>query len=180
MNNDDERPPAVGQQESVDPGRPVAAVRLHHLALTVTDLDAAVEWYGRVFGLRPFKEGPHEGGFARVLSTADRSLMVALHRHDANAAQRFSETVTGLDHAGLGVPTRADLVAWQDHLEANGVQRAAAADRPLTQSPIADEPYASILVFRDPDNIQLELFAFTGSNLEHAVSQAFAADAERD
>ena len=26
-------------------------------------------------------------------------------------------------------------------------------------SPIADEPYASVLVFRDPDNIQLELFA---------------------
>ena len=31
--------------------------------------------------------------------------------------------------------------------------------KPLTQSPIADEPYGSVLVFRDPDNIQLELFA---------------------
>jgi hypothetical protein len=29
----------------------------------------------------------------------------------------------------------------------------------LTQSPIADEPYGSVLVFRDPDNIQLELFS---------------------
>jgi glyoxylase I family protein len=34
-----------------------------------------------------------------------------------------------------------------------------AAEKPLTQSPIADESYASVLVFRDPDNIQLELFA---------------------
>jgi hypothetical protein len=57
------------------------------------------------------------------------------------------------------VPTRADLEAWQGHLEANGVIRSDAADKPLTQSPIADEPYGSVLVFRDPDNIQLELFA---------------------
>jgi hypothetical protein len=35
--------------------------------------------------------------------------------------------------------------------------RADAADKPLTQSPIADESYGSVLVFRDPDNIQLEL-----------------------
>ncbi len=159
-------------------GIPEAGPRLHHLALTVTDLDASVEWYGRVFGLRAFKEGPHEGGFARVLSTSDRSLMIALHRHDRNVGQRFSETVTGMDHVGLGVPSRDDLVAWQDHLEAHGVVRAAAADRPLTQSPIADEPYASILVFRDPDNIQLELLAFAGSTVEQAVSRAFTAGAQ--
>jgi glyoxylase I family protein len=44
-------------------------------------------------------------------------------------------------------------------LETNGVVRAEVADKPLTQSSIADEPYGSVLVFRDPDNIQLELFA---------------------
>ena len=52
-----------------------------------------------------------------------------------------------------------DLEAWQDHLEVNGVVRSDTADKPLTQSPIADEVYGSVLVFRDPDNIQLELFA---------------------
>ena len=44
-------------------------------------------------------------------------------------------------------------------VETNGVVRADVADKPLTQSPIADEPYGSVLVFRDPDNIQLEFFA---------------------
>jgi len=57
------------------------------------------------------------------------------------------------------VPSRRDLELWQEHLETNGVVRVDTADKPLTQSPIADEPYASVLVFRDPDNIQLELFA---------------------
>lgn len=179
---DERRPQAAAQRDPHESGIgiPPAGARLHHLALTVTDLDASVEWYGQVFGLRAFKEGPHEGGFARVLSTSDRSLMIALHRHDRNAGQRFSETDTGMDHVGLGVPSRADLVAWQAHLEAHGVVRAAAADRPLTQSPIADEPYASILVFRDPDNIQLELFAFAGAAVEQAISQAFAARDDLD
>lgn len=57
------------------------------------------------------------------------------------------------------MPSRSDLEAWQSHLEAHGVVRSATADKPSTQPPIADEAYGSVLVFRDPDNIQLELFA---------------------
>jgi hypothetical protein len=36
------------------------------------------------------------------------------------------------------------------------------ADKPLPQSPVAEEVYGSVLVFRDPDNIQLEFFAPPG------------------
>jgi glyoxylase I family protein len=137
----------------------VVQPRLHHLALTVTDLDASVRWYGSVFGVHPIMDVPHTGGVGRILADADQSLMIALHRHDTNDERVFAETTTGLDHAGFAVPSRADLEAWQLHLEANGVVRGDTADKPLTQSPIQDEPYASVLVFRDPDNIQLELFA---------------------
>lgn len=137
----------------------VVQPRLHHIALTVTDLDASVRWYEAVFDVHPILDVPHPGGIGRILADADRHLMIALHRHDANAERLFTETTTGLDHAGLAVPTRDDLKSWQRHLEANGVVRSDTADKPLTQSPIADEPYASVLVFRDPDNIQLELFA---------------------
>jgi glyoxylase I family protein len=137
----------------------VAQPRLHHLALTVTDLDASVQWYGDVFDVHPILDVPHQGGVGRILADADQQLMIALHHHDTNNGALCTETVTGLDHAGFTVATRADLEAWQDHLEAHGVVRADVADKPLTQSPIADEPYASVLVFRDQDNIQLELFA---------------------
>jgi catechol 2,3-dioxygenase-like lactoylglutathione lyase family enzyme len=132
---------------------------LHHLALTVTDLDSSVQWYGEVFGVRPVLDVPHQGGVGRILADENRQLMIALHHHDTNNGALSNETVTGLDHAGFAVATRADLEQWQDHLEAHGVVRADTADKPLTQSPIADEPYASVLVFRDQDNIQLELFA---------------------
>ncbi len=137
----------------------VAAARLHHLALTVRDLDASVEWYGEVFGVKPLMDVPHAGGLGRVLTDDDQQLFLVLHRHDASSGDTFDERRTGLDHPGFVVPSREDVLAWQAHLEAHGVVRADTADRPLTQSPVADEPYGSVLVFRDPDNIQLELMS---------------------
>lgn len=138
---------------------PVTQAKLHHLAITVTDVDASIPWYESVFGVKHRMDVPHEGGVGKVLGTDAMDLILVLHHHDSNDGGHFAEQATGLDHAGFVVPTRQDLVAWQDHLEANGVVRSARADKPLTQSPITDEPYASVLVFRDPDNIQLELFA---------------------
>jgi glyoxylase I family protein len=133
--------------------------RLHHIALTVTDLEASIAWYERVFGIAFRLEVPHPGGTGMVLADDNFQLFFALHRHDANGGERFTETRTGLDHIGLAVPARADLEAWQMHLDTVGVNRAPAADRPRTQSPIEDHHFGSILVFRDPDNIQIELFA---------------------
>ena len=137
----------------------VTMPRLHHLALTVTDIDASVRWYESVFNVRFQMDAPHPGGLGKVLADESHQLMIVLHRHETNRGTLFGETTTGLDHAGFFVPTRGDLESWQQHLEANGVVRADVADKPLTQSPIADEPYGSVLVFRDPDNIQLEFFS---------------------
>jgi glyoxylase I family protein len=132
---------------------------LHHIAITVTDLDASVAWYERVFGITFQMEIPHPGGTGKILADDGWQLFFALHRHDVNDGETFAETRTGLDHIGLQVPSRADLVVWQAHLEALGVREAEMANRPCTRSPIEDRPFGSILVFRDPDNIQLELFA---------------------
>ena len=135
------------------------AVQLHHVALTVTDLDVSIPFYEGVFGIRFVMDVPHEGGVGKLLANETMSLGIVLHRHDTNDGGLFSETRAGLDHVGFAVATRDDLVAWQDHLESQGVVRADAANKPLTQSPITDAPYGSVLVFRDPDNIQLELFS---------------------
>ena len=108
-----------------------------------------------MFDVQAILDVPHDGGLGG-LAAADWQLMIALHRHDTNDGGLFAETTTGLDHGGFAVPSRVDLEQWQQHLESNGVERAETADKPLTQSAIADEPYASVLVFRDPDNIQLE------------------------
>ncbi len=137
--------------------------RMHHIALTVTDVDASIRWYEDVFGVHFLMDASHPGGVGKVLADESQELMIVLHRHDTNGGTPFAETTTGLDHVGFFVPSREDLEAWQHHLETNGVTRRAAADQPCTQSPIADENYGSVLVFRDPDNIQLELFCPPGA-----------------
>lgn len=136
--------------------------RLHHLALTVTDVEASMQWYGDVFGVHFVMDAPHERGVGKVLADESHELMIVLHHHGLNDGNRFDETTTGLDHVGFLVPTRVDLQQWQDHLEVKGVRRVDVADEPSTQSPIADEAYGSVLVFRDPDNIQLEFFSPPG------------------
>ena len=137
----------------------VARTDLHHIALTVKSLEASIPWYEKVFGIKYQMEERHKGGVGKLLTNPEWQLIIVLHHHDANQGEAFSETRTGLDHVGLSVSSRAELEAWQAHLEELGVVRSAVADRPLTQSPIADRPYGSVLVFRDPDGIQLELFA---------------------
>jgi glyoxylase I family protein len=142
----------------------VAPARISHVALTVGDLTTSVPWYEQVFGIGYVMDVPHEGGNAKLLADPAMELVLVLHQHDAHDGKLFRESRTGLDHVGLAVPTREDLVAWQDHLEAHGVVRSSEAAKPLTQSPIADEAYGSVLVFRDPDNIQLELFCLPATH----------------
>ncbi len=119
----------------------------HHLSLTVTDLPASVAWYTDLFGLQQMMDEKHEGGRAVVLVQPDCHLYVGLHEHDRNDGRPFDETRTGLDHVSIGVPDRAALERWRDTL----------AGRSIPHSPISDQPWGSVLVFRDPDNIQLEL-----------------------
>lgn len=124
---------------------------IHHLSLTVTDLDASLAWYQRLFGLMKIMDEEHAGGRAVVLMHPSGQLFLGLHSHEANAGECFAETRTGLDHVSIAVPSRADLERWERRLVELGV----------TYSPIYERAYGALLVFRDPDNIQLELIAAT-------------------
>ena len=70
---------------------------LHHVALTVTNLDASIAWYERVFGIKFQMEAPHEGGTGMLLCDPEWRFIIVLHRHDANQSEPFSERRTGLD-----------------------------------------------------------------------------------
>jgi glyoxylase I family protein len=51
----------------------VTSPRLHHLALTVTDVDASVRWYEDVFGVRFQMDVPHPGGVGNSSPTTAAS-----------------------------------------------------------------------------------------------------------
>jgi glyoxylase I family protein len=126
---------------------------VHHLSLTVSDIDASTGWYSDLFGMNKVMDETHEGGRAVVLMQPEAMVFLGLHVHDANQGERFEETRTGMDHVSFAVTSRAELENWEKTL----------ADKGVVYSPITDAPYGSVLVFRDPDNIQLELFVPAGT-----------------
>jgi glyoxylase I family protein len=138
-----------------NPNRPT----LSHVALTVTNLEKSVPWYESLFNVKSQMEEAFNSGKSHVLADPEWKLLIVLTRHNGNQGEQFTESRTGMDHAGFLVESRAELEGWQAQLEKNGVVKAAAADRPLTQSPIEHHSYGSLLTFRDPDNIQLHFTA---------------------
>ena len=124
---------------------------IHHVSVTVTDIERSVPWYSELLGLTKLMEESHPDGtgYAVVLGKPDWSMCVGLHTHPTNERERFSESRTGLDHVGFMVSGRAELDAWDSRLTEMGVEH----------SPINDQGGYAVLVFRDPDNIQLEFMS---------------------
>lgn len=125
---------------------------IHHISITVTDIERSVPWYMEVLGLEKLmdEQHPHDDGYAVVLGKPDWSMCVGLHTHPTNGGETFAEARTGLDHVGFLVSSRAELDEWQSRLATLGVE----------QSPITDREGYAVLVFRDPDNVQLEFMSF--------------------
>ncbi|MBY0286341.1 MAG: VOC family protein [Mycobacteriaceae bacterium] len=138
--------------------RPVPGVTgIHHFSITVTDLEASLAWYQRLLGAErvPMKF-PHYGcedtGYGELLVEPDSGVVIGLHTNTGNDGQAFDEARTGLDHVALNVASRDDLESWTARLDELGIEHSGirSGDQPF--------PFATV-VFRDPDNIQLELFA---------------------
>jgi catechol 2,3-dioxygenase-like lactoylglutathione lyase family enzyme len=131
---------------------------VHHLGLTVRDVDASATWYGRVlrFEVAGRFEAP-DGARRKVFLRHDGfGIRLGLTQHRGSAPNVFDETHVGLDHLAFGVGSLDELEAWARRLAGEGV----------TTSPIAPANTilgGFVLVFRDPDNIQLELVAETST-----------------
>jgi len=130
--------------------------RLHHVALTVTNMEKSVAWYGDVFGFVELAREDHHGGgggHAVVLGPEDWSMFVVMNEHPTNAGETFDPVRTGLDHVGFTVPVKAAIDEWVTKLEEKGV----------TYSPVTEHDWGWSLNFRDPDDVQLQLIALAGA-----------------
>jgi catechol 2,3-dioxygenase-like lactoylglutathione lyase family enzyme len=128
---------------------------IHHFSPTVRDVEVSAGWYEKVFSMIriPLTLAHHEReetGYAVLLMDPVSGLVIGLHHNQANGGEPFDEARTGLDHIGFKVPTRASLDEWVTRLDALGVEHSGIRD-------LTDPVPFSTLVFRDPDNIQLEL-----------------------
>ena len=138
-------------------GTAPAITGIHHFSVTVRDIEPSVAWYQRVFRAeRVPMTFPHyereDTGYGVLLLEPRSGLAIGLHTNTGNKGAQFDEAQTGLDHVGFNVAGREAMEAWAAWLDELGVEHSGirTGNEPF--------PYAT-LVFRDPDNIQLELFA---------------------
>jgi glyoxylase I family protein len=126
---------------------------ISHIDLSVTDIERSLPFYVDVLGFEVL--GREEGADRTMVLMAHSGLSngVCLNEHREGEDSAFDERRAGLDHVSFRVASREQLEAWQRTFDENGV----------SHSPIADTPFGPVLVFRDPDNIQLELMAGPGT-----------------
>lgn len=122
---------------------------IHHLSLSVTDLERSVRWYGDVLGFAVAAR-IQRPEFSRVrLHQADCDLTITLTCHLNGASDGFDERRTGLDHLAFSVASLAELEDFEQRF----------AQHAIPNSGIKPTPSGAgaMITCRDPDNVQLEL-----------------------
>lgn len=132
------------------------SARVHHVVITVTDIDVSRRWYRELFGVDPVIDGPveplpgHHRGYYHVVFPLPGGLLFGLHLHAATAEdESFSEFRPGLDHVAFAADSRREIKAWEERLSELGIDN----------SGIVEDRHGLNLSFRDPDNIALEVWA---------------------
>ncbi|MDT7537782.1 MAG: glyoxylase family protein [Actinomycetota bacterium] len=125
----------------------------HHVAVTVRDIAKSEAWYAEVLGLQTLLARDDDETFVRVMADPASGWIFGLRQHRAHPDGEFSEFRTGLDHFAFTVGSREELDAWEAELEKRGI----------TYTPAKETPIGTLIAFRDPDNIALELWLPLGS-----------------
>jgi catechol 2,3-dioxygenase len=126
--------------------RPIAAgVSIGHVHLKVADLDRAIAFYRDVLG---FELTDRFGRQAAFLSAGGYHHHIGLNTWESEGGVAPAAGTTGLYHAAILYPTRADLADALRRLLAHGVRIDGAADHGVSEA----------LYLRDPDGNGLELY----------------------
>jgi glyoxylase I family protein len=128
---------------------PARGVRgVHHLTISVADVERASRFYGGVLGFEV--EKPAETAAARWLHVGDTIIVLRAALPGTPESDRFSEYRIGVDHLALAVDSREDLLALLDALAGASIPT-----RGIQRHPILP---AEFVCFRDPDNVQWEFW----------------------
>jgi catechol 2,3-dioxygenase-like lactoylglutathione lyase family enzyme len=123
---------------------------LHHVALTVTDLNVSRPWYRALFDADPVVDEMEDAGtFHHTVWAFENGSLFGIHQHNKPSSDEpFDERRPGLDHVGFTLNDRDELESWRLRLDDLGVKHGG----------IVEASYGAGLSFRDPDNNALEFF----------------------
>lgn len=113
---------------------------INHISLSVTDVQRSAQWYAQALGLVCVGEELAEDGSGHVLLASPTGGWIL---------SLTSAASPGVEHVAVTCNDRDALVGWRDLL----------TDRAAAPGTITDAPYGSGFVVRDPDGLELELFA---------------------
>jgi catechol 2,3-dioxygenase-like lactoylglutathione lyase family enzyme len=134
---------------------------IHHVKIPVTDLSRSLDWYGRVFGLKVTWEFPDADGVVRGAAGEMPGLGAVLvaFRENPEAARGCQ----GFDPVGFAVQEPADLESWARHLD---TQR-------ISHSPVIEASIGWLLVFNDPDGLELHLYSWSAHGIDHSARPGY-------
>lgn len=87
-------------------------MRIAHLAVKVDDLEAAGEFYEKVFGFRDVRQGHTRDHYSRHMT--DGHIDIALVKYDPNASSKEAQALggkTGIHHFGFEVDSVEEFAA---------------------------------------------------------------------
>ena len=137
---------------------------IHHLRLTVTDVQRSRQFYTSLLGFEvavdsPPPDDPSAGEVFKILFggvvMVRGNLLMGL-RPMAPSGDRFDPDRVGLDHLSFGVASRDDLDQAVQLLDEHGVRHGEITSLPSFG--------IDVLPFEDPDGVQLELTAPSASS----------------
>lgn len=139
-----------------------------HIDLTVSDCDRAATWWRDVLGFTLVNQASNDTFQIRSL-VHPSGIAVTVMSHDGTPENdAFDERRVGLDHLAFRVSNRDELQRWVTHFDTNGV----------SHTGVIDTGYGPTVVFRDPDNMQLELYVHQNLD-EMALSEADSPEAQQ-
>jgi catechol 2,3-dioxygenase-like lactoylglutathione lyase family enzyme len=120
---------------------------VHHLTLTVRDVEKSACWYEELLGTstRIMREGP---GWHRIRMAWPSGLVIGVTAFDDGFTEGFDHRRVGMDHVGLACSSEDEVRSWAARMDELG----------LVHGPVEDVPYGWAVTARDPDGIPVEFF----------------------